>query len=189
VTFEARSAGLEPLIYEGTLTAEVVQPNTVNHHLYMLDRAAYRLRKLSNEIVNTAQSSQVVDQNKRKDQIQELRTTLDLVRREVLETRQLAMQTSNTGATTHEQRLQFMRSGKASRKSLSDRHKLDHQDIVARLELVDALANRLSHVVWEYDKEAINGVRICAILADSRQHLPLKIHQVMFLVDEHPIAN
>jgi hypothetical protein len=74
-----------------------------------------------------------------------------------------------------------MRSGTAARAGLQDRAELArmHRTLVARLDLIDTLSNRLSHVIDEYDKKTITGVRINAILADSQQHLPLLVQRLL----------
>jgi hypothetical protein len=114
--------------------------------------------------------------------MQVLRSTLDLVRRETHESRTLALKIPSTGPTLSDtERVEFLRAGTTARAALNDKAEIAraHRALVARLDLVDTLANRLSHVVGEYEKNTINGVRISAILADSQQHLPLAVQRML----------
>lgn len=159
--------------------------NVPDNFRYVLDRAAFWLRKLSREIIADSNNT-----SNRAQQMQVLRSTLDLVRRETHDSRTLALKTPSTGPTlTDADRVEFMRAGTAARAALRDKAEIAraHRALVARLDLVDTLANRLSHVVGEYEKNTINGVRISAILADSQQHLPLAVQRM--LTGEVTIAN
>merc|ERR1719461_2270976 len=69
------------------------------------------------------------------------------------------------GGMNEEDRLAFIREGKAV--------KMKGRAVLrSLLKNVDKLANRLSHLVWEFEKGALNRTRIKAILQDSLQHLP-----------------
>lgn len=121
-----------------------------------------------------------------------------MVRRETHESRTLALKIPPTGPNLSDaDRLAFMRSGALARASLrcatcaSKSAKsvrceqcvasiaFVQRTLIARLDTVDALSNRLSHVVDEYEKRTISGVRVRAILADSQQHLPLRVQRML----------
>eukprot|EP00005_Dracoamoeba_jomungandri_P004295 CAMPEP_0174258760 /NCGR_PEP_ID=MMETSP0439-20130205/7696_1 /TAXON_ID=0 /ORGANISM="Stereomyxa ramosa, Strain Chinc5" /LENGTH=1072 /DNA_ID=CAMNT_0015342387 /DNA_START=177 /DNA_END=3391 /DNA_ORIENTATION=- len=156
--------GNEPLKYSGSFNLHAVSPNTYLYYMFVCDKAAYTLRQLSRGIPDNPTSKHITN----------LRSELDVVRSSLFEARQVACAPFHgVGINSIDQQLEFLQKGKSVHLGAGGFRK----KIQLQLQHIDTLADRLSHVVWNFERNCINSVQINAILGESRQHLPTRVQK------------
>ncbi|KAH3743427.1 hypothetical protein Pelo_15188 [Pelomyxa schiedti] len=136
-------------------------PASFRHHNFVLDYAACRLRQKSRSISGHASAAD----------IQSLRELLDTVRKDVAPTR-VATVSPYRGASCED----FILLLRQVQQTCSAQLILSRAQLISGLDIIDILADRLSHVVNDYEQHQMTDVRVNAILGDSRQHLPTYMH-------------
>eukprot|EP01127_Copromyxa_protea_P011408 TRINITY_DN2866_c0_g1_i3.p1 TRINITY_DN2866_c0_g1~~TRINITY_DN2866_c0_g1_i3.p1 ORF type:complete len:849 (+),score=133.99 TRINITY_DN2866_c0_g1_i3:551-3097(+) len=154
---DVSAVGSELQEAEGILTPVVLSPGSFEHHSFVLDRAAFQLRCKSREM----------DGKAKKEDIQSLRALLDLDRRDIYETRKAAVSLPYISIQEARDCLT-----KENRPESGITREFKRKELRAKIAIIETLADRLVHVVGEFERGQMTDARVAAILGDSRQHLP-----------------
>jgi hypothetical protein len=143
------AVGAELVEWSGYLVPNQLSPGSFQHHSFVLDRAALQLRCKSREMTGQASLEDIL----------RLRGLLDMVRRDVHETRKAALHLKSFNPSEIPSILNKVStlplitdliSFQSSRPSFGPATEFKRKILISKISLVDTLADRLSHLVGEF---------------------------------------